>query len=41
MENKKVKLGIVGAGNLSTKKIYPSLSYIHEVELKAVCDLIA
>lgn len=35
----KVKLGIVGAGGLSSKKIYPSLSYINEVELVAVCDL--
>ncbi len=35
----KVKLGIVGAGGLSSKKIYPSLSYINEVELEAVCDL--
>ena len=35
----KVKLGIVGAGGLSTQKIYPSLSYINEVELVAVCDL--
>ncbi len=34
-----VKLGIVGAGGLSTKKIYPSLSYIPEVKLEAVCDL--
>lgn len=36
---KKVKLGIIGAGGLSTKKIYPSLSYIPEVTLEAVCDL--
>lgn len=36
---KKVKLGIIGAGSLSTKKIYPSLSYIPEVTLEAVCDL--
>jgi predicted dehydrogenase len=36
---KKVRLGIVGAGGLSTKKIYPSLSYINEVKLEAVCDL--
>jgi len=35
----KVKLGIVGAGGLSSKKIYPSLGYIREVELEAVCDL--
>ena len=34
-----VKLGIIGAGGLSTKKIYPSLSYIPEVKLEAVCDL--
>ena len=36
---KTVKLGIIGAGGLSTKKIYPSLSYIPEVKLEAVCDL--
>jgi predicted dehydrogenase len=35
----KVKLGIVGAGGLSSKKIYPSLSYIQEVKLEAICDL--
>ena len=35
----RVKLGIVGAGGLSSKKIYPSLSYIREVKLEAVCDL--
>jgi myo-inositol 2-dehydrogenase/D-chiro-inositol 1-dehydrogenase len=35
----KVKLGIVGAGGLSTKKIYPSLAYIPEARLEAVCDL--
>ncbi|HIE26778.1 TPA: Gfo/Idh/MocA family oxidoreductase [Candidatus Poribacteria bacterium] len=35
----KVKLGIIGAGGLSTKKIYPSLLYIPEVKLEAVCDL--
>jgi predicted dehydrogenase len=34
-----VKLGIIGAGGLSTRKIYPSLSYIPEVRLEAVCDL--
>jgi predicted dehydrogenase len=34
-----VKLGIIGAGGLSTKKIYPSLAYIPEVKLEAVCDL--
>ena len=32
-------LGIVGAGNLSSKKIYTSLKYIPEARLKAVCDL--
>lgn len=36
---RKVKLGVVGAGALSTRKIYPSLSYINEVSLEAVCDL--
>ncbi|MBC8229930.1 Gfo/Idh/MocA family oxidoreductase [bacterium] len=36
---KTVKLGIIGAGGLSTKKIYPSLSYIPQVKLEAVCDL--
>jgi len=36
---KKVRLGIVGAGGLSTKKIYPSLTYIDEVKLEAICDL--
>ena len=35
----RVTLGIIGAGNLSTRKIYPSLSYIPEVKLAAVCDL--
>jgi predicted dehydrogenase len=35
----KVRLGIVGAGGLSTKKIYPSLTYIDEVKLEAICDL--
>ena len=35
----RVKLGIVGAGGLSSRKIYPSLSYIREVKLEAVCDL--
>ena len=35
----KVKLGIIGAGGLSTKKIYPALSYIPEAKLEAVCDL--
>jgi len=35
----RVKLGIIGAGGLSTRKIYPSLSYIPEVKLEAVCDL--
>ena len=39
MDGKKVRIGIVGAGNLSTKKIYPSLKYIPEATLKAVCDL--
>jgi len=34
-----VKLGIVDAGGLSTRKIYPSLSYIQEVRLEAVYDL--
>lgn len=35
----RVRLGIVGAGGLSSRKIYPSLSYIQEVKLEAVCDL--
>ena len=35
----KIRLGIVGAGGLSSKKIYPSLAYIDEVRLEAVCDL--
>lgn len=39
MDEKRVRVGIVGAGNLSTKKIYPSLKYIPEARLKAVCDL--
>jgi len=39
MEEKKVRVGIVGAGNLSTKKIYPSLKYIPEARLVSVCDL--
>lgn len=39
MAQKKVRIGIVGAGNLSTRKIYPSLKYIPEATLKAVCDL--
>jgi len=39
MEEKKVRIGIVGAGNLSTKKIYPSLKYIPEARLVSVCDL--
>ena len=39
MDGKKVRVGIVGAGSLSTKKIYPSLKYIPEARLKAVCDL--
>ena len=36
---KQVKLGIVGAGGLSTKKIYPSLGYLPDAKLVAVCDL--
>ena len=35
----RVRLGIIGAGGLSSRKIYPSLSYIQEVKLEAVCDL--
>ncbi len=36
---KKVKVGIVGAGGLSSKKIYTSLKFIQEARLEAVCDL--
>ncbi len=32
-------IGIVGAGGLSSRKIYPSLKYIPEAKLAAVCDL--
>lgn len=39
MNEKKVNIGIVGAGSLSSKKIYPSLKYIPESKLVAVCDL--
>jgi myo-inositol 2-dehydrogenase/D-chiro-inositol 1-dehydrogenase len=39
MGDKRVRIGIIGAGSLSTKKIYPSLKYIPEARLKAVCDL--
>ena len=39
MSENKVRIGIVGAGNLSTRKIYTSLKYIPEAALKAVCDL--
>ena len=39
MDEKRVRIGIVGAGNLSTAKIYTSLKYIPEAHLKAVCDL--
>lgn len=39
MGEDRVRIGIVGAGNLSTRKIYPSLKYIPEARLKAVCDL--
>ena len=35
----KVRLGIVGAGGLSSRKIYTSLGFIPEVSLEAVCDL--
>ncbi len=39
MSEKRVRVGIVGAGNLSSKKIYPSLKYIPGARLTAVCDL--
>ncbi len=39
MTEERVRIGIVGAGNLSSKKIYTSLKYIPEARLKAVCDL--
>lgn len=39
MSEKRVRIGIIGAGNLSSKKIYPSLKYIPEARLVAVCDL--
>ncbi|MBD3181362.1 hypothetical protein GF312_03655 [Candidatus Poribacteria bacterium] len=39
MAEDKVRLGIVGAGGLSSSKIYPSLKYIPSAKLVAVCDL--
>ena len=39
MDEKRVRIGIVGAGRLSTQKIYPSLKYVPEARLTAVCDL--
>jgi predicted dehydrogenase len=33
------RLGIIGAGNLSSRRIYPSLHYIENLQLAAVCDL--
>jgi predicted dehydrogenase len=35
----RVKVGIVGAGGLSSRKIYTSLKFIREARLEAVCDL--
>lgn len=35
----RVKVGIVGAGGLSSRKIYTSLKFIQEARLEAVCDL--
>jgi predicted dehydrogenase len=33
------RLGIIGAGNLSSRRIYPSLHYVDNLVLAAVCDL--
>jgi predicted dehydrogenase len=33
------RLGIIGAGNLSSRRIYPCLHYIDDLTLAAVCDL--
>lgn len=33
------RLGIIGAGNLSSRRIYPCLHYVEDLTLAAVCDL--
>jgi predicted dehydrogenase len=33
------RLGIIGAGNLSSRRIYPCLRYVDDLVLAAVCDL--
>lgn len=39
MGKEKVHIGIIGAGSLSSNKIYTSLKFIPEAKLTAVCDL--
>ncbi|HIA69162.1 TPA: hypothetical protein EYN98_24605 [Candidatus Poribacteria bacterium] len=38
MNIKKVRIGIVGTGRLATQIVYPSLTYIENAKLTAVCD---
>ncbi|MDQ3701904.1 MAG: Gfo/Idh/MocA family oxidoreductase [Chloroflexota bacterium] len=33
------RLGIIGAGNLSSRRIYPCLHYVEDLVLAAVCDM--